>query len=126
MKEELMKQIAGLVEFTKEGIVKGVEVIQREAPEIVTEILRWELTVNIVSFVVGVLLMIIAFKFYKKGKLIKDNTVCQETDSLVCYCLTGIIGLFSQTFLWLGLFDMLKILIAPRLYLISYFTKLVR
>jgi len=122
MKEELMKQVAGLVEFTKEGIVKGVEVIQREAPEIVTEILRWELTVNIISFVVGVLLMIITFKFYKKGKLIKDN----ETDSLACYCLTGTIGSFSQTFLWLGLFNMLKILIAPRLYLINYFTKLVR
>ena len=128
MKEELIKQISGVMEFTKDGIVKVVDVVQAEAPELISQVLSWELTVGCVGVVVGAVLSIPVvycvreiLKECKKPYLHQDDSLI-FTNSL----LSIIVGIVSQVMFWNCLLKVLKIAVAPKIYLLGYLTDLLQ
>ncbi|KKL57601.1 hypothetical protein LCGC14_2233770 [marine sediment metagenome] len=70
MKEYLLKELTGLVELTKEGVGKAVEVLQREAPELIEQILMWKFTISLAgcisSFLITLLLFCIGKYYWKR------------------------------------------------------------
>lgn len=128
MKEYLLKELTGLVELTKGGLGKAVEVLQVEAPEIIRQILAWEFCLSIIRFLALItflsLTIICLTKEFNKTKSIERYTFF---DNPLPYALPSIIlGIFSLVSLMTSDFTWLKILIAPKLFLIEYLTALIK
>ena len=65
MKEYFLKELTGLVELTKAGVGKAVEVLQVEAPELVKQILAWEFAISLLGFCIGIGVFIAIIKWRK-------------------------------------------------------------
>lgn len=135
MKEELMKQVTGLVEFTKEGIIKGVEIIQREAPEIVSQLLCWNFVISLISLLSLIGAIFVMFKAiniivtncregWKDSRYLSGDRVTRNVIWGLAIFISFIVLVAVPTAI--DIFTWLKILIAPKLYLIEYFTNLVK
>ena len=123
MKEEILAQVVPLVELTKHGILKAVEILQREAPEVVREILAWGIVSSLIPFVVGFIVFVLACWGVVH--------VCRHSDDFGDD--TGA-GIFFMSLVVAGLSfaimcnasAWIKVLVAPRLYLIEYFSSLIK
>lgn len=118
MKDEIIKEVMGM---TKEGIMKGIDVLQREVPELVHQIFAWEFTVSIIGIVIGVALLIPIWMSVSKKyrKRISDYVYAKDLEPLhyIGLFLCGLIG-FLMTIC--NLMKALKIIITPKLYLVNY------
>ena len=131
MKEELLKQLKEAVDITKQGILKGVEVLQEQCPLLVKEILRWEFAVSLLWCMVGVIFFIITTCFtimlWKKWMGSDDWKKDCPDDGL-----RQMIGFVNLLFFvpWVCVIchniEWLKIIIAPRLFLVEYVTQLIK
>ena len=65
MKDEIMKEVVGM---TKEGIIKSIDVLQREVPELISQIFKWEFIVGVIGCIVGVGFIIGAWKLFRYAK----------------------------------------------------------
>ena len=121
MKEEIIKEVAGM---TKEVILKSIDVLQREIPDLIHQIYTWEITIGAISFLLGIIPLIIALKLYMS--LRKKWEKFSEED-----CIPWVIGIAVFTILGgivtIGSFvKVLEISIAPKLYLANYIYDLIR
>ena len=57
MNEFLQTQIAQFLEVAKTGIIKGVELAQEQIPDLVHQLLSWEIATGIVVIILGILIM---------------------------------------------------------------------
>ncbi len=126
MKEYFLKELTGLVELTKAGVGKAVEVLQAEAPELIKQIMAWNFTVSIIGFLFGIAIFIAAIKWRKiSWKKYQEDT--RYNDGWYFGCMAGTIAgvavgmiFICESLIWL------KILVAPKLFLIEYLTKLIK
>lgn len=51
MKEELLRQFSSIVELGKEGLLRGVDILQQQAPILIEQLLAWKFCTSFVSFV---------------------------------------------------------------------------
>ena len=125
MKEELLEKFSGLVDLAKDGVLKGVEVIQMEAPELVKEIIRWSIASNIFLVIIFVILTIISFKlgcwFIKRGN---EDDWCDE-GNFGGSAFSILIFLIALSFSICCSLELVKILVAPKLFLIEYIKHLI-
>lgn len=120
LNDKIMEQLLPIVERTKEGIIRGVEIIQEQAPEVVSEVLKWNFTISLIACICGIILAFLAIPIYKTVNKLVDGTVDDGMQLLAGAPL--IIGLVV-TFVNL---NWLKIAIAPKLFLIEYIMNLVK
>lgn len=127
MKERLAEELFALVDITKVGLSKAVEVLQAEAPELVREIINYHLILKSLGVFFGLSFLIIAilcFRYINKlgSSLDLNNNICHV------FSLTGCIigGAISTPIIITNLFYLLKILVAPRLFLIQYISDLIK
>lgn len=125
MKEYILKELTGLVELTKTGAVKAIEILQVQAPELIKQIMAWEFAVSLAHFMIGVISFLsLVFLVRKAPKWWKDAD-CEptiKTFGSIVWGITGVLIGFASisNVIWL------KILIAPKLFLIEYFTALIK
>ena len=125
MKEYILKELTGLVELTKTGIIKAVEVLQVQAPELIKQIMAWEFATHLIGFILGILILISTILWLRYSIKKWRNAVGYHMWEMGCILPVGIgliisIGVMSNNITWL------KILIAPKLFLIEYFTALIK
>ena len=120
MKNELMAQVLPILEKTKEGILKAVEIVQAEMPELIEQVLAWNFALSLIGFIIGLAFLVLGIKLIKPvHKYVKE-----DCDDFFCYfgcaipLVIGLIAIFKNL-------EWLQILIAPKLFLIEYITKLV-
>jgi len=122
MDKELLEQILPIVEKTKEGILKGVEVAQEQMPELINQIYAWRFTISLLGFLLGLLLIIATFIIpiilYKKLKVAEE-----EGCGLV---FLGYMLIVPFTAICVENLDWLKILTAPKLFLVEYISNLIK
>ncbi len=120
MKEELMAQVLPILEKTKEGILKAVEIVQAEMPELIQQVLAWNFTISLIGCIVGWVIFVLGICLFqlihKEVKDTSDNG-CQAI-SLALLVPGLLMGVLNLT--WL------KIAIAPKLFLIEYVTNLIK
>lgn len=128
MKEYLLQELKGLVELTREGLAKGAEILQVQAPEVVRQLFRWEFTISLIGCLlfIGILTATIILLVKEIGKTKEDNSYSFFDDPgpyAFPFMVGGIISLFSLLFINL---NWLKILVAPKLFLIEYLSGLIK
>lgn len=108
-------------------VVNAKEFIISEIPEVVSQLLAWNFTISLISFLTFIVLTVIAVKYeikFFKSDLFKGF---KSAIGEAAYLFSGFITFFIHVFIF-GLLnaDWLKIWIAPKLYLIEYVANLIK
>lgn len=123
MREELLAQLAPILEKTKEGITVGIDLAMKEAPLVVKEVLAWETAIAWGTIGIGLIVLfigsIVTLFFWALKKETGGDCFAMVMSALstLAFSLIGIIT---------GLAKVIKIWIAPRLYLLSYIAELLK
>lgn len=138
MNEKIAEQIVPILEKSKEGIIKGIELAQEQFPQLIEEIVRWNLAFHLIWFLVGLAAIIPLVKCFKKVTRVMDREFKEDEDhgdhswnmNSCSEMALGLTGTFA--FLLVSLVNIpmhlvwLKILVARRLFLIEYFANLLK
>jgi membrane-bound ClpP family serine protease len=117
MNQELQNQIASLVEAAKQAGSDAATFIQEQAPELCQQIIAWETTISWVGVIGFGLLMLLGLVLFFTSML-KD-----WDDAGFVGAFTGLIGLIGLGF---NLYNLVKVLTAPKLVLIEAITGLLK
>jgi len=116
-------------------IEKGIEVAEKsgqfvidQAPDLLKEFYQWHIAENIFSILIGI---IILFGAYKVVKLLGVEEEDYDTDLKLfgkhigfgTILTSAFMTLFGGIFICVGIYQLVFILVAPKLYLIEYFIK---
>ena len=117
MNEKLQEALAELINLT----IQGKDFVLEQAPDVITQLLAWELTINLIGFCFGVLLLVwipISWRMSRNGKYRVDDV---PVLGIISSVLGGVLGIafVSETLVWI------KILIAPKIFLLEYAAELI-
>ena len=116
----------------KGGLAEVVEVVQREAPLVVQELINWAIVYDLCWFIGSALCFIVVFVLLKKYTWKWANEFEKEADygESGCGYFLGIGCPIAFLLVCFALFALhwgwLKPLIAPRLFLLEYFANMVK
>lgn len=123
MSTTTQEELANLIKTVTDGINSATEFTLQHAPDVVQEILLWNTVTSAVFFVVGVL-MAIGVGIKLKGFIISNFS--NDDDYLDSISLIVLVfGGSTSLIMICENLDWLQIMIAPKLYLIEYASKLV-
>lgn len=120
------------------GVIDGVDFLAGEIPEVINQLLLWKMTASLLQFSGGLLicfmLLVVLIKYCGRGTIDQSTGLYNQTLS---HTSNGKIGerigltiLGSVVVLVIGLalldFDWLKIIIAPKVYLIDYVSNMIK
>lgn len=132
--KQLDEQLAELVKRGIEVAESTGNFVIEQAPQLLQEFYRWHMVSNLMGIAIELVLMFVAFKFFKMcGSKEEDNYNgtkllgrYYETDEfpffVLCVICLGVLLSIGICFIK-DLFDLFYLLTAPKLYLIEYFTK---
>lgn len=115
---QALQEILDTLIATKDFVIE-------QAPDVVQQLLMWNTTACSIGTVVGLILLSVGFMmYYHNDKLFKENNKNNWDENLSAFWLIlSVIGfIISMSF---G-FTLLKILIAPKLYVIEYIINMVK
>jgi len=125
IKEELAKELLNVIQATKEGIAKGADIAFKEVPEIVNEILWFAGLENAVSVIFGIAILttviILGTKITKQFCKITDDEEYKLFATGMAIVIGSVItGLILVEGIRPSLMNLIKVIVAPRLYIIEY------
>lgn len=96
-----------------------------QAPLLLKEFYAWHITKESLGVLLSLVLLIIVYRLYIKLKKYKEEESLDLADAEYFFPLCGIYcsSLFFTITLIFGIYDLVFILVAPKLYLIEYFIK---
>ena len=115
MTQETEKQIVSLIEAAKQAGSDVASFVQEQAPELMRQIIAWEITLNSVWFLVQAIIS--ATLFWSGYKLaIHERKKYGEMDAaILLYSLGALVAVFAI----MVLCDLLKCIVAPNLVFIE-------
>jgi len=134
MENNILKEaLANILKKATVGIEKGVDFLNAEIPEVAEQILKWHMwesiLINSIFLIIAVLVYIFAYTLYKIGvdrnKVVKDGVISHGADWYLASFAFIIVASIILLSVILNL-TWLKILIAPKLYLIEYAAELLK
>jgi hypothetical protein len=125
MNEQAQQALANLLSMAVDGIGGAVEFSKAQLPEVVEQLLMWRMTESAIWFSVGIMVMTITVWANLKahGAIKKGDMDDMAYAIVVPVSLFTFTGGFAATAASL---DWLKIMIAPKLYLLEYAASLVK
>ena len=126
MGKKIEKQVSELLELTKKGVMKAVEIIKEQFPDLVKQILRWEVTQRVL-FISGCLLgMVAGVVLANFGLSIKPKSPEDVMGFVQCVSILGGIigGGISTGWIFYHLRTLLMVLITPKVYMLEYLQEL--
>lgn len=118
MNENLEKVLATVIEKALNVAEKTGELVMEEAPLLIQEFLNWKLAECIIILIFSLVLFAIAVKCVRGLNNAEDD---EETAYLIFGCV--LLGIPSVILFAVWIFDLIQILIAPKIYLLEYFVK---
>lgn len=110
---------------SKVGASKAIDFASAQIPDVVHQLLMWKLAESAFYIVVAFCLIGLFFYIFSKIKV----AVAEERDKFALYAYTTVFGgatiIISGGLLINNILDAMKILIAPKLYLIEYAATLI-
>lgn len=133
MNEQLQNTINSILQKAIEAATNGAEFLKGEIPEVVQQLLTWKMTeamLNIgISLLVYAITAIILYKWWKSFRIRHRERCCHTGEDGALWAITCILGIVEfivfLVFTCGNAFDMLKIWIAPKVYLLEYATRLI-
>lgn len=121
MNEVLQTRLVEILDLGKNGILQAVDMLKKEMPDLMEQIVMWEFTKSLISFLMCPIMIFVTWRvceyFYKK---------CEKDDVWEFYLSPRLGNLFSLCWPLFLDFTWLKILFVPKLFLIEYISNLVR
>lgn len=115
---EIVKKALSVAEKTGDFAIE-------QAPLLLQEFYNWHITKNILSVVMWLIFIIVVFLILRRTKKYKEEKSLNFSDAEyffpVVFSYVGLI--FFIVFLFISIYDLVFILVAPKLYLIEYFIK---
>lgn len=113
------KNVGGeLYDASKSAIVSGIDLVKTQAPELVTEFIKWKFTEAIVRIVFGIALLIVG------GYIIKRMYNSYDVPLVI------VAGIFPTTIgvlvVGFNIMTAIQIWVAPKVYLIEYVVSSIR
>lgn len=121
---ELVKQLSQVVELTKNGLIKTTAIVQAQIPDIVHQILKWELISSILGAILFLILFGICVKILYLAHKQTEEDAYPDDIWLWLPIVSGVGGVASLIASIVNLFQALEIWIAPKVYLIDYLKSL--
>lgn len=113
MSPEVEKQIADILELSKKAGVQAADFLAQQAPELVEQILKWNIIINGFWVIFSLSILIILGCTFKK---IWNSLDCDEK-GIIVFPIVGI-ALFFMIFVGSGL-KVLKTIYAPKLVILE-------
>lgn len=120
------------------GVIDGVDFLAGEIPDVINQLLLWKMTASLLQFSGGLLicftLLVVLIKYCGQGTFdlstgLYNQTLSHTSDGKIGERITLTIP-GSIVVLVIGLalidFDWLKIIIAPKVYLIDYASNMIK
>ena len=124
MNEQLQKQAFDIIEILKSQVGEAGSFVAEQTPLIVQELLLYKRITLTAGFVVPFLILLFIIWTWKKHfvtiKEMRDN---DKDGVLFATCVTSIP--FALIMI-INFFQMVKVYVAPRVYLIEYFSRLIK
>jgi len=122
MKDKLENALTEILNKTVDGVESSISFLSDELPELINQILMWYAVESFIWFMLGVCMVAIPTAKRKSIKEWFTGDTDIEIKAFSCigwfiYCLATILFL-SLNHIWL------KILIAPKLFLIEYYVRI--
>lgn len=128
MNEQAQEVLAQMLQRVLDGVDSAVDFSQAQIPDVVEQLLMWHMVENFVWFSVGILVLFFSslgmFKMVKKRKQIFNSEGAEFVFGFGGPVI--FFGIVSGFALILSNLDWLKILIAPKLYLLEYAAELIK
>lgn len=141
MNEQLQQSLVQILEKTINGIDSSVAFMQAELPDVISQLLMWYMAKNGMDMVLGVMMTIPFLFFCKKYK--EQDILGAESDSFwvthystmnnhigIGAGMTGaallLIAFFGCISFVVGAYEVAKIWIAPKIWLIEYAASLAK
>ena len=117
--ENLNELLRPLVEKAINGLEKGTEFVIEQAPELVQEFYNWQFYENMFIFVgclIGIVQVFTLRASIKRFKEYKDDVL-----DMVKVVTQPMIACFAVVWFIISSLKLIKLIVAPKLYLIEYF-----
>ena len=126
MKEQLYTELLEIITASKDGVAKGFEFAYEQSPLLIDEIIRFNLircSLNIaIWFIVFCFLIKAAYYCFKKY----NNNFTDESVWIMGSFTISVTAAMLLLPALISITNLIKILVAPRLYLIEYLTEFVK
>ncbi len=131
--EDLETQLSQLVKKGIEVAEKTGQFVIDQAPELIQEFYRWHIAKNTITIVISLILILVAWKIFKVSgkkerpqKFFDDHiNVCGKYYNehlFPFYAMTlGLVSLIALWYFVRGIYNIVFMLTAPKLYLIEHF-----
>lgn len=124
--QKLQEAVSSLIQHSLEMFDKGASFLSEEIPEVVHQLLYWEFTRNIITTIIGIALLgILFYLIITSNKRIIEYRKSNRYDdgfSYLMFFFVSIFGGIPAILFCISLINLtwLKILIAPKIFLIEY------
>ena len=117
--QDLNELLRPLVEKAINGIDKGTEFVIEQAPDLLQEFYNWHIAE--LSIIVFLCLIGIVQVFWIKKPMERLSDDYERAGDFVRIIIQGIVAIVCFAHFFISLMQLIKILVAPKLYLIEYF-----
>lgn len=126
---ELENEVQELLQYLKDTIRSGEAFVLEQAPLVAQEILTWGILVSSVGLVLGIGVLVLAFTLHLIGLEEKEGSRLREDlyevnggGWMLIVSIISILGFITSI---IHFMQLMKVLFAPRLYLIDAITKMI-
>jgi hypothetical protein len=117
MKNELLNQSKEILELLKQSIISGKEIAVEHLPEICQQLIRFEIFKNAFVLLLCILVLVTCLIILKISiKYLKANIYSEWVGGIVA---SIIFGMFSIIGIIFNTISLIKIIIAPKVFLIE-------
>lgn len=130
MSNEVMSKaneiLVQMLEKTIGAVEKGADWLAGEVPEVVQQLLAWHFWQSAILSVIFIIPIIMFLRILPKSHTWKDRYDDYSTGAVLFWFVGGLISLVGTTLSILNMLIALKIIIAPKLYLLEYAASLIK
>lgn len=114
IKQQLLQEALSIIKNTKEGVLKALDYLQAEIPDIIKQFLSWEFSVGVMLLVLGLIFFIFGLCMVRWAK---RHQKVSEGFSWVVPIISWVIG---TPFIIANTFKVVHISVAPKIFLIKW------
>lgn len=121
LKAQLLNETLEIIRSTKEGVIKGFQYAYNQLPDIIAQFLSWEFYNRLIWVLIGVTLLIIGTVGYLRLAKFVRSTHDRKRDYGGAEFFLGVsFWLIGASIALTHLFQLVKIVVAPKIYLIQW------
>ena len=126
--KETDKQLAEILKKGLEAAEKTVNFVVEQAPDLIQQLIVWKTCEYIFLIIISIAFMFSLYKWHKSAMKRYDdfNDFCNKSEFFI-YCIYAIVVIIIFGIaLFSSFFDLLHILLAPKIWLIEYAANLIK